>query len=168
MPVIASKLRIEKLKQLRLSEPIIAMASNEQVNIQFSYYQSAPPFYVYAGAHVPDGPLVIPLWDEGDTVIAVWEKMGALEFIKFSIEQPEYYSILSSTEQGFWAHQFDFLYEADLEIDVLEEIAYVVSFKYLSFYLTEREKVEGTLGTYDVHQQWLKSIVKQIDLKEKV
>jgi hypothetical protein len=168
MPVIAQDLRIDALRKLQLSDALIAIASGEELDPAFLRHSITPPYYVYAGAHVPDGPLCVPLWDEGDAVFAVWEKPDGYEFIEFSIEEPEAYTIISRSEQGFWANRFDWLYELDsYDDDALEHTANAVSFRYWSYYLAERQKVEGSLNSYIFHQNWVRSIVEQIDQQEK-
>jgi hypothetical protein len=84
-----------------------------------------------------------------------------LEFIRFSFGFPEEYEVLARTEQGFWATQFDFLYECDAPLDELHEAASIVGFRFLDHLILACEKTN--LDTFELHRTWLRNLVLGID-----
>jgi hypothetical protein len=163
MAAIPEDQRIAELHRLGLSTPLIRLASGEVVHELFRYSCLGPPYYVYHGAGTPDGPLLVPLWDCNDTVAGVWEQADGLEFIEFSIEADDEYGPLARTEQGFWATQFDFLYETDAPLSELRRAAAIVGFRSLDRHLSAREAAESRLDTFQGHQAWLRHLVADID-----
>jgi hypothetical protein len=163
MAAVPEDQRINELRRLGASEPLIRLSSGEVVHELFRYSCLGPPHYVYHGAGTPFGPPLIPLWDCNDTVVGVWECADGPEFIEFSIEDDDEYSPLAHTEQGFWATQFDFFYESDAPLAELRDAASVVGFRFLDRYLAAREAAADRLGTFEGHQAWLRDLVAGID-----
>lgn len=163
MAVIAENQRIAALQQLGVSEPLIRLASGECVHQTFRYSCLGPPYYAYHGAGVPDGPPFIPLWDHDDTVVGVWERADGPEFVAFSIEADGVVCPLARTEHGFWATQFDFLYESEVPDEELQEAAAAVGFRFLGRLVASREAGAGQLGTFELHEAWLQGFVAGID-----
>jgi hypothetical protein len=163
MTAVPENQRIAELRRLGMSEPLIRLSSGEGLHDRFRYSCLGPPYYVYHGAGTPDGPLLVPIWDCNDTVVGVWERADGPEFIEFSIEADDEYWPLARTEQGFWATQFDFFYEADTPLGELREAAAVVGFRFLDWHLSARQEADTRLGTFQAHQAWLRDLVAGID-----
>src|SRR5712672_2081256 len=122
MPVVPAERRIESLRQLQLSDPLIRQSTGEQLHPLLWYRCLGPPYFAYHGANIPEGPLFLPLWDCCDDVTGVWLSSGGLEFIEFSIERPAEFRVLATTEQGLWATVFVNLYE---DHDTLQQSEFV-------------------------------------------
>ncbi len=138
MAAISEEQRIPALRRLGVSETLIRLSSGELLGELFRETCLGPPYYVYHGARTPDGAELIPLWDYSDTVVGVWEKTDGIEFIDFDIEDRGGYRPLARTEQGFWATQFDFLYECETPLQELEQGAATIGFRFLEQYLSAR------------------------------
>jgi hypothetical protein len=163
MATVPEYQRIVALRLLGVSEPLIRLASGECVHPTFRNSCLGPPYFVYHGAGVPDGPPMVPLWDHGDTVVGVWGRPDGPEFVEFSIEADDEVWPLARTEQGFWATRFDFLYEAEVSEAGLREAATAVGFRFLGRHLRAREASAGQLGTFEGHAAWLRELVTAID-----
>ena len=165
MAAVPEDQRINELRRLGASEPLIRLSSGEVVHELFRYSCLGPPHYVYHGAGTPFGPPLIPLWDCNDTVVGVWECADGPEFIEFSIEaeDEDAYTALARTEQGFWATQFDFYYESDIPDEELRKAAAAVGFRFLDRLVAAREAAGDRLGTFEGHQAWLGELVAGID-----
>jgi hypothetical protein len=163
MGVVAEGERIAWLRRLGASEPLIRLSSGELVHPLFRDACLGPPYYVYHGAHTPPGLLLVPLWDHGDSVFGVWERADGPEFITYSIEAAEEFAVVSRTEQGFWATQFDFLYECDAPLERLRDAASAVGFRFIDRLLTAREVADHRFGTFEQHKAWLRGLVADID-----
>jgi hypothetical protein len=163
MAAVPEGQRIAALRRLGVSEPLIRLSSGECVHPTFRNSCLGPPYYVYHGAGVPDGPPLVPLWDHGDTVVGVWERAVGPEFVEFSIEADDEVWPLARTEQGFWATRFDFLYEVEVPDGELREAAAAVEFRFLGRHLASREAAAGRLGTFEGHAAWLRELVAAID-----
>ena len=163
MAAIAEHLRMSELRRLGASAPLMQLAAGQCIHEAFRDSCLGPPFYVYNGADVPEGPTLVPLWDHGSRVCGLRAGEGSLEFIEFSIELPQDFERVAGTEQGFWATRFDFLYECDLSDEVLLDAAGLVGFRFLERYLTAREAFEEQLGGFSAHRAWLQELVAGID-----
>ena len=161
--VVEESRRIAALGQLGLSPALLQMASGQFPYPALASCSSGPPYYLYHGAEAPDGPQVLPLWDIGDQVIAVRAQASGLEYICFSIETPGEVEQLATTEQTFWATQFDFMYELDIEIEALHAIARAVGYRFLQMQLDSRDAVESQLVSSSRHGEWLSELVASID-----
>jgi hypothetical protein len=128
MAAVTENQRVALLRRLGASEPLIRLSSGDLIHAVFCDACLGPPHFVYHGAGTPFGPPLAPLWDHGDTVFGAWERADGLEFIKFSIEAADEFTLLARTEQGFWATRFDFLYECDVPLKELRSGASVVGF----------------------------------------
>jgi len=155
--------RIAALLRVGASEPLIRLASGECVHSTFRNSCLGPPYYVYHGAVVPDGPPLIPLWDHDDTVVGVWERADGPEFVEFNIEADGEVWSLAGTEQGFWATRFDFLYESEVPDEQLREAAAAVGFRFVDQLVASREAAAGRLGTFELHEAWRREFVAGID-----
>lgn len=133
MLVIPAEQRLDALREFGLTEPLVRQSSGELVHPLLRFRCQGPPYYSYHGAGCPNGPLLVPIWDCGDTVTAVWKRSGRLEFIEFSIESHEKHGVLARSEQGFWATVFATLLEDsdEREESQLPEAAAAVEFRYL-------------------------------------
>lgn len=163
MAVVPEIQRIEELRRLGVSEPIVKLSSGELLHEVFRFACLGPPFYAYTGAWLPSGPPLVPLWDHNDWMLAVRRQPDGLEFLRYCIEDLTDFSRLARTEQGFWVTQFDFLYECEDPIEELREAASAVGYRFLDHYITVREAAEGTLGTFAGHDSWLRALVSDID-----
>lgn len=161
--VIEQSQRIPALSRFGLSPALLQMASGKLPHPALASCSSGPPYYLYRGAAAPVGPQVLPLWDIGDQVIAVRAHASGLEYICFSIEAPDEVEQLATTEQGFWATQFDFMYELDMEIETLHAIAEAVGYRFLQRQLESRTAVESELVSSSRHDAWLSELVASID-----
>lgn len=155
--------RIAALRQLGVSEPLVQLSSGNCLHEAFRGICVGPPTRAYPRPDAPDGPAWIALWDQGSMVYAVLEDEGSLEFNRYSIERPRDIDAIARSEQGFWLHRFDFLYECDKPDDTLRQAAQAVGFRYLDRYLSERKAVEGRLGTFATHRAWLEGLIAAID-----
>ncbi|HEY1137376.1 MAG TPA: hypothetical protein VGE64_07785 [Xanthomonadaceae bacterium] len=163
MTVVPEALRISELHQLGLSESLCRLSLGETVHQVFSVSCQGPPFYSYHGAWVPEGRQFLPLWDYSGTVCGIHCKTDGLEFVEYYIETPGEIRVISRTEQGFWAHQFDFLYECDQSIDDLMAAADLVGFAYLDFYLQSRTEAEEKLMRSEDKDAWIQKVIDEID-----
>ncbi|WP_431508941.1 hypothetical protein [Variovorax sp. DAIF25] len=163
MAVVAQDQRMAALRELGVSEAMQRLASGDCLQEAFRGCCLGPPFYVYHGAAVPEGPALVPLWDRDSRVAAVWRQHDGLAFIEFSIEDPGAFEVLARTEQGFWASRFDFLYECDLTIETLRQAADSVGFRFLDRHLASREAAEDGLTSFAAHRSWLHALVAEID-----
>ncbi|MDB5307172.1 MAG: hypothetical protein JWO38_1374 [Gemmataceae bacterium] len=162
MPVVEDVHRLDVLRRLGLSDPLVRQSSGEQLHPLFWFRCQGPPWYSYHGAGCPEGPPLMPLWDKGDTVTAAWVKDGRLEFIEFGIEWSDEYVVLAHTEQGLWATVFVLLLEDEdsLELEDFREPAWVVRFRFLDRLVYGRD---GGTQTFEEHRAWLREVVEGID-----
>lgn len=161
--VIDESKLISALSKLGVSPALLQMAAGQFPHPALASCSSGPPYYLYHGAEAPEGPQVLPLWDIGDQVIAIRAQASDLEYICFSIEAPDEVEQLATTEQGFWATQFDFMYELDMEIETLHAIAQAVGYRFLRMQLDSRAAMEDQLDSSHRHGQWLSALVASID-----
>jgi hypothetical protein len=86
-----------------------------------------------------------------------------MEFIEFSIEADEEFSVLAHTEQGLWATVFVDLYEdrGELQIEDFREPARMVGFRFLERVLSSHSGAD--LTTFDARRGWLLGQVECID-----
>lgn len=163
MTVVPENERLDALRRLGLSGPLVRLAAGKPVHPAFGFRCQAPPRYSYHGAGCPGGPPLTPLWDCGDTVTAVWERDGRPEFIEFCIEADGEFWVLAATEQGLWATVFTALVEDrdDLGADELRDAAQVVGFRFLDRVVAGRQ--EADLSTFEQHAAWLQGLVAGID-----
>jgi hypothetical protein len=164
MPVVSEKRRVATLRQWGISEPLIRLSCGEVLHDQFSIICIGPPWYAYHGSvDPPDGPPLAPLWEWSERVTGVWRRDGGLEFIRFGFGCPEEYEVLARTEQGFWATQFDFLYESEAPLEELRGAASAVGFQFLDWLLASRKAAAAGLGTFEDHRAFLRVLVAGID-----
>jgi hypothetical protein len=164
MPVVPEAKRVGTLRKWGISEPLIRLSCGEELNELFNDSCQGPPWYVYRGSVAPPrGPALAVLWEWCESVTGVWRRKAGLEFIKFGFGWPEEYEVLARTEQGFWATQFDFLYECDASLQELQQAAAVVGFRFLNEWLADRESAAGHLGTFEEHRAWRTQLVARID-----
>lgn len=161
--VVAEEARETELRRLQLSAGLIRLSTGELAHEAFRYRCFGPPYYSYHGAGRPQGPVLVPLWDCGDVVTAVWQRDDGLQFISFSIETPEDVWPIARTEQGLWLRAFDSLFESDTEDEALRDAAQTVGFRFLDLYLEERDAAEPTLATFDGKNTWLNALVARVD-----
>jgi len=166
MPIAPQDRRIDLLRALRVSAPMLRMAEGALPHDALRACCSGPPYYAYHGARAPAGAEFIPLWDHGDTVFGVRGLDDGLEFVRYSIETPDDCERIATTEQGFWAAQFDAVYELDCSIEAMEQAAAAVGYRFLSQQLEAREAYEDEPGGYDGHARWLRELVAQIDASQ--
>jgi hypothetical protein len=162
MPVVPEDQRLDVLRRLGLSEPLLRLSAGERLDPLFEYRCQGPPWFSYHHAGCPSGPPVAPLWDCGNSVTGVWVKEGQLEFVEFSIEDYEEYTVLAHTEQGLWATVFADLFEDrdKLAPDEFEAPARLVGFRFV-----ERVVVrdEAAVATFEGRQGWLRGVVESIE-----
>ena len=164
MPVVAEDERVAALRRLGVSDPLIRLSCGEVLHDQFSISCVSPPWYVYHGSvPTPDGPPLAVLWEWSEEVSGVWRQDGRLEFIRYGFGWPDKFEVLARTEQGFWATQFDFLYESDAPLDELRAAAAAVGFRFVERHLAARAAADSRLGTFEAHEVWLRELVAGID-----
>jgi hypothetical protein len=162
MAVVPENERLDTLRRLGMSDPLVRLAAGEPVHPAFGFRCQAPPWYSYRGAGCPAGPPLAPLWDCGDTVTAVWERAGRPEFIEFSIEADEEFWVLAASEQGLWAALFVAMFEdEDGAVEPLRGAAESVGFRFLDRVVAGHQ--EADLSTFDTHAAWLRALVAGID-----
>ncbi len=165
MNVVAESERLARLRALPLSPALLAMAEGRLPHPQLWRCQTGTPLYVYRGAEVPAGPVLIPLWDWNDWALGVRERPDGLEFVRFGIERPDEVECLARTEAGLWARLFDALYEDDLEFDELEAIAGAVEYRDWPLQLQSREAAEPDWADGSSHSHWLQAWTAAIDAR---
>lgn len=131
--------RLNVLRDLNLSEPVLKLASGQCIHTAFEYCCESL-YEIYHGGEGPTGLTIAPLWQHGDSVTAVdLTTQGQVRFLEFSIEGPDEYWVLATTEQGMLGQLFISLLERAYEPDELEEVrqaAQVVGFKHLDLLQT--------------------------------
>lgn len=155
--------RIAALRRLGVSEPLVQLSSGTCLHEAFRGICVGPPTRAYPRPGASDGPVWIALWDQDAMVYAVLEDEDGLEFNRYSIERPRDIDVIARSEQGFWMHRFDFLYERDLPDDTLRQAAQAVGFRYLDRFLRERHAADAQLGTFAAHRAWLQSLIASVD-----
>lgn len=163
MSVVDAASRIDALAALGASAPLVRLASGDCVHPLLRSTCLGPPFYSYHGAHSPPGPMLIPLWDDGDRVYALRNTDAGPEFIRFSIEDAQSADVVARTEQGFWADRFDFLYETDAPLDDMQAAADAVRFREFETYLAAREAFEDRPDNFPPHRMWLAQTIAEIE-----
>jgi len=160
--VVPENQRLQTLRQLGLSEPLIRQALGDKLHPLFWFRCQGPPWKSYHGAVCPPGPPLAPLWDCCDTVTGVWERDGRLEFIEFGIEWNGDHAVLAYTEQGLWATIFWHLYEDsdDPELEDFPRAAQIVGFRFFD-QLVEQDK--AAQATYEKRRARLRDLVAAID-----
>jgi hypothetical protein len=104
MRIVDEENRLLELRRLDLSRPVLRLAAGELRPEPFSSFRV--PYKVYHGMTWEDGPVFVPLWEDGDETIAVRRKGKGLEFFAFAVEAPTKPWALARTEQGFLATLF--------------------------------------------------------------
>jgi hypothetical protein len=162
MPAVPENRRVATLREWGVLDPLVRLSCGEEVHPLFSVSCKGPPWYTYRGQiGVPRGPRFAPLWVFCEVATGVRRRPGGLEFIEYSFGVPNKYRVLAHTEQGFWATVFDFLYEGEAPEEELRAAAAAVGFQFLDRLLTARE--EDDLGTFELHQAYLRRLVAGID-----
>jgi hypothetical protein len=171
MPVFPQEGRLDELRRLGISEPVVRLAAGEVIQPVFDPRFVGPPGYVYGWGDDeivpgPDGPMLVPLWDFADGVQGVWEVDGGLEFIDYSIEaEADDYEVVARTEQGFLAWMFMTLH-ADLfdeeeEFATLPDAAEVVGFCHYAEWLDAFETMH--VSSDDEWDKFQVDFVERID-----
>ncbi|MBN9524003.1 hypothetical protein J0H58_36750 [bacterium] len=164
MPAVPESERVAILREWGVSEPLIRLSCGEVLHEQFNDCCLGPPWYVYHGSlQTPEVAPLAVLWEWCDKVTGVWHRSGRLEFIEYGFGGAEEFEVVARTEQGFWADQFDFLYECDGPLEELRAAAAAVGFRFLERHLSAREAAGAVLGTYEGHQAWLRALIATID-----
>jgi hypothetical protein len=163
MGVVSDVERVSFLHRLRLSDVLIQQSSGSSIDPLLAFRCKSPPFFSYHGARCPEGPMLAPLWDCGNTVTAVWLRDGRPEFIEFDIEMPHEYRVIAHTEQGLWATVFVNLFEDndELERDQFRPAAEAVGFRFLDRLVESYEAAD--LSTFESHDRFLRAVVGEID-----
>jgi hypothetical protein len=104
MRVVDEENRLLELRRLGLSRPVLRLAAGEVRLEPFSSFRV--PYKVYHGMTWEDGPVFVPLWEDGDETTAVRRKGKGLEFFAFTVEAPTKPWPLARTEQGLLATLF--------------------------------------------------------------
>lgn len=162
MPVVPDERRIEELRRLGISDPVIRQSASEEVHPIFST-RCKPPFYSYHGAVCPAGPPLVPLWDSGDTVTAVWQPDDRLEFIEFRIECRGEYQVLARTEQGLLANLFVNLLEDEDDVgpEQRETAATLIGFRFLPEVIAAYQAADHK--TTEAHEAFRRRLMNSID-----
>lgn len=166
MPVVREEHRIEELQKLGLSESLIRLSEGKIPDETFQY-RCKTPFYAYHGSRLPDGEIIVPLWDCGDFVTAVrGPTADKLEFIRFGIEYVDEFQIIARTEQGLLAHLLVELFEDNDEWTPREfEVpANLVGFRYMSTLVAEYNSSDHS--TPERHGEFVRRLVSAIDKQE--
>jgi hypothetical protein len=112
------KERINYLKKIGLSEPIIQMAQGE---ILHPFFESAyeEPNYIYEMKNIPDN--ITPLWEFESFQTVVLEENSHIFFVQFNLDDLEAtFKIIGYTEQAALARLFlDNIELTNLENDEL-------------------------------------------------
>ena len=98
------KKRIDYLKKIGLSEPIIRMAQGE---ILHPFFESAyeEPNYIYSEIKVPDN--ITPLWELDSFQTVVWVENRGIFFVQFDLDDLEgTFKVIGYTEQAALARLF--------------------------------------------------------------
>jgi hypothetical protein len=134
MPVVPKHKRLAALRRLGLSEPVVRLAAGEVSHPAFRF-ACGEPHGVYVPGAAPDrGAPVIPLWESCGGVSAARRTRRGVEFVGFSIEDPDEVWPVARTEQGLLAELFlDLLeYEGNSQADDdLPRAAAAVGFRFL-------------------------------------
>jgi hypothetical protein len=165
MPVVPETTRLNELRRLGLSEPVVRLAAGDHPHPAFRFACQGP-WAAYHAAAVPDGPPLAPLWQCSGGVTGVWVQDGRPEFIEVNIEtDSDEYEVLAHTEQGLLARLFFDLveYEAnDRGDDDLPGAAAAVGFRYLDEVRAvcfsdegpTDERVQALVDAVDVRHGW--------------
>lgn len=166
MPLVPEAERTETLRKWGISQPLIRLSSGELLHEVFRFVCLGPPWAVYRGDRGPplDEPMA-PFWEDASAVEGARHGDPGLEFVRISREAtgPEDVEVLATTEQGFWVHKFNLLYEGDEAIEDLREAAAGVGFVAFERFLRSRQESEETLGDQDAFERWLRDLVDAID-----
>lgn len=169
MPVIAPEDRIDEMRRLGLSEPLVRLASGEVLHPAISTCYVGPPAYVCGGwddegRYYPDGPTFVPFWSFADCVQGVWEVAGQLTFLDLHVEDPDNPAVLARTEQGFLAWMFTQLYEANWDdpegLAQLREAAAVIGYRHFAEWA---EAFDRHSEGYDSYVRMSKGFVAHVD-----
>jgi hypothetical protein len=169
MPVFPQEGRLDELRRLGLSEPLVRLAAGELIHPVFDPGFVGPPGYVYRRPEdqtsVPDGPPLVPLWSFADSVQGVWEVDSGLEFVNYGIEAPDKAEVVARTEQGFLAWMFlslhESLFDDEDEFATLPDAADVVGFRHYAEWLDAYEAVE--VNSFEEWDRFEASFVERID-----
>jgi hypothetical protein len=166
MSVVPEDHRIKELQRLGLSESLIRL-SEGLIPDEIFEYRCKTPFYVYQGLRLPEGEVIVPLWDCGDVVTAVRGPLAdKLEFIRFGIEYVDEFQIIARTEQGMLAHLFVEFVEDNDEWPPREfdDAANLVGFRYMSTLVAEYDSSDHS--TPERHGEFVCRLVSAIDKQE--
>ena len=96
--------RVPEIERLGLSLPVVQLATGKSPTKLFA--DCVEPYMLYRGMPWTGDPIFVPLWKCFDTVTAVQERDGKLEFFAFSVESPLSWWALARSEQGLLATLF--------------------------------------------------------------
>jgi hypothetical protein len=135
MLVFPQEGRLDELRRLGISEPVVRLAAGELIHWCLCML-FGPPREVYGWAVVPapDGPVVVPLLESGKHVYGVREVRGDLEFIEYHTLAPKKAQVVARTEQGFLAWMFLIFPASDDEGSLLAA-AEVIGFRHYAEWL---------------------------------
>jgi hypothetical protein len=107
MPLVPKAQRLEALRRLGLSKPVLRQSSGKVLH-PFFEDTFTRPYEIYHGAVVPVGPALAPIYSDNGQETGAWVRNGRLEFISFHIEDapPGTYRVVAHTEQGMLADFF--------------------------------------------------------------
>ena len=109
MPVVPLESRVDEMKRLGFSEPLIKIATGrgDEVHAVFGIFQPSGPeeFALYGEDSIyPEGPPLLHLWEYwGCIQVAAWVKEGELEFIEYLSGEWKY-RVIARTEQGLFSY----------------------------------------------------------------
>jgi hypothetical protein len=169
VPVFPEGGRLEEMRRLGLSEPLVRLAAGEVLHEAFETCYTGPPGYVYGDwdedeGFFPGGPTFVPFWSFADSVQGVWEADGGLEFIDLNVEDPDNPIMLARTEQGFLAWMFTDLYESNWDdpedFARLPQAAKAVGYRHFAEWAETFDRHDGG---YDAYKRLCKEFVARID-----
>jgi hypothetical protein len=165
--VTAESRREAELRRLGVADSLVRLSNGEVIHDLFEFLCKGPPYFVYEGeAGTPRGPKFTPLWDEySDGVVGVWERGDGLEFIDFSIESPDEYTVLSRTDQGLMARmllsQFQNVVLGEMDWELYREPARVLGFRYFGRLVSAHQRRE--VSDYDAFLAFRDEFVARVD-----
>lgn len=100
----STRTRIAELKALGISDGVIKLCRRQKQ--EAFRFRCRPSYYIYHGGTIPIGPRIVPMWEEGTSQTVVRRSQDSLEFIHYSLEDPDEWEIVAYSEQGLLAYRF--------------------------------------------------------------
>ncbi len=120
---MADDLRIDELRQLGLSEPVIRMAMGEVVHDAL-WWICLPLSPVVAEPPTPSGSHFVPLWSFAGGITGAMVRDDGKEFADYAIDcLQEGFEFVAHTEQGLLAYLLSHLVHDQL-VDVSEAVGF--------------------------------------------